>query len=350
MQEVDQALGRTGRLDWIDVLKGLGIAAVVWGHSGSPYGYLMFLFHMPLFFFISGYLYKPRTDRSWLKNTVGKARHLLVPYLFYLCFITVPILALAVRARHPLATAVDWQALFWGGSLLSGAYGTFWFVTCLLVVQATYDLLQRQIRSVWLKVLIFSGFYLLAYWESRYHEGVFVPWNVDVALYAIGFYAMGHLFKAKRWLEKPRSRMLVLGVASVYALAFFSAYAFHYVDFGLDLKHRQYYYLGTNLTTPLALTILLAWLSMLVSNWQLARKVFSSLGQASMAVMYLHLGIGIVLRRYVAITPVEFLIAGLVLPWFWHQVCELVPALRFFALGMRSEPVRVAPAKSVLKL
>jgi len=338
----------SGRLEWLDVLKGLGIVAVVWGHSGSPYGYLMFFFHMPLFFWISGYLYKPRTGRPWLAHLAGKARHLLVPYLFYLGLVTLPLLALAVRAGRPALAAIDWPALVWGGSRLSGAYGTFWFVTCLFTVQAVYDLLQRRLRQGWLQGVVLAGFYLLAYWESRYHEGVFVPWNADVALYAIGFYALGHLFRAKQWLERPRSRKLVLLAASVYALVFSAAYAFHYVDFGLDLKHRQYYYLGTNLLTPLALTIVLAGLSELACRWRPVRLILSSLGQASMAVMYLHLGIGIVLRRYMTLTPLEFLLAGILLPWLWHQVSSRVPPLRLLALGQRREPVRAVRDKSGL--
>ncbi len=326
-------------------MKGIGIICVVWGHSGSPYGYLMFLFHMPLFFFVSGYLYKPRPDQSWLQNAVGRAKHLLIPYIFYLLLITVILSVLALRAGQPLATAIDWKALVLGGSMLAGAYGTFWFVTSLYVVQTAYDLLERKIQLWWVKFIILTGCYLVAYWESRFHQNVFVAWNVDVALFAISFYALGHAFRSKKWLETFRAKSVLHTVAGVYSVSFFIAYAWHYVDFGLDLKHRQYYYLGTSIFTPLAVTILLAGWSIWLSKWPLTGRLLGSMGRASMPVMYLHLLTGLLIRRYIAITPFEFTVAGLGLPWLWYQICRSVPSLRLVALG-QSAP---GSGESVLK-
>lgn len=336
-------------LEWLDVLKGLGIISVVWGHSGSSYGYLMFMFHMPLFFFISGYLYKPRTDQSWLKNAAARSKHLLIPYIFYLSLITLMSLVLAMRTGHPLSTAVNWTALLLGGSMLAGNYATFWFVTCLFVVQIGYDLLRRKIQARWLRFIIVAGFYLLAHWESSFHQDVFVPWNADVAMFAISFYALGNAFRIKKWLEEHRKRLVLITSAVVYCVLFFSAYALHYIDFGLDLKHRQYYYFGSSVLTPLTITIILAGLSLLLTKWPVTRKILCSLGRASMPVMYLHLVVGNVIKRYTTISPVEFTVAGLALPWLWYKICILVPSLRIVALGLRSPRIEVAIQKIDLR-
>ena len=50
-----------GRIDWIDSAKGIGIILMLLGHVSAMPKYfiiLIFSFHMPLFFFLSGYLYK----------------------------------------------------------------------------------------------------------------------------------------------------------------------------------------------------------------------------------------------------------------------------------------------------
>ena len=62
------------RTVWIDAAKGIGICLVVWGHVvrgveasqidvGVPVlrvlDYVIYSFHMPLFFFMSGILFKP---------------------------------------------------------------------------------------------------------------------------------------------------------------------------------------------------------------------------------------------------------------------------------------------------
>ena len=48
---------KSGRIDWIDTLKGVAMIFVVWGHCFPTYkGRIkkyIYSFHMPLFFFIS---------------------------------------------------------------------------------------------------------------------------------------------------------------------------------------------------------------------------------------------------------------------------------------------------------
>ena len=50
------------RLSWLDVLKGIGIILVVMGHiySNSIIFNWLYSFHMPLFFFAAGCVYKNR--------------------------------------------------------------------------------------------------------------------------------------------------------------------------------------------------------------------------------------------------------------------------------------------------
>ena len=48
----------SGRIIWMDYAKAVGIALVVFAHMPSRFAGIIFLFHMPLFFILSGYLYK----------------------------------------------------------------------------------------------------------------------------------------------------------------------------------------------------------------------------------------------------------------------------------------------------
>ena len=63
------------RMIWLDNLKAYGIILVIIGHSivitaaNDSTGMLMKLiysFHMPLFFFISGYLFRPNQENYFL--------------------------------------------------------------------------------------------------------------------------------------------------------------------------------------------------------------------------------------------------------------------------------------------
>ena len=42
----------------VDVIRGIGILLVVVGHSGTNFWRFIYLFHMPLFIMLSGYLYR----------------------------------------------------------------------------------------------------------------------------------------------------------------------------------------------------------------------------------------------------------------------------------------------------
>lgn len=310
------------RVLWIDTLKGLGIIAVVLGHSGYQNGYFMFFFHMPLFVFISGYLYKRNSSVPWSGVAKRRFRHLMIPYIVYMLLITLIISSYNVIAGASFleALSLDWKSMLLGGSLLNGAYGVFWFVTCLFTVQILYDLLQRKVRSPWILGLIIIIFYGIAHWESTNYQHIFIPGNADVALFGIIFYALGHLFHEKDVFNKERlGRLLLLG-SIAYLTVFFYLYAEGIIRFGLDLKHRQYYFLGTVILTPLSCTIILAFLSKFLSRIKAIHTALGFLGRASMEIMYLHVMTGIVISKFIPLPWYLFLLAGLLFPGVWHYI------------------------------
>lgn len=68
------------RIEWVDIAKGIGIILVIVGHllpSGSYVRTLIYAFHMPMFFILSGLIYKIPP-----KNSICKDR-LLPTYLLY---------------------------------------------------------------------------------------------------------------------------------------------------------------------------------------------------------------------------------------------------------------------------
>lgn len=73
------------RLVQYDLLKGFGILLVLWGHINCPpiVKNIIYSFHMPLFFFVSGCFYK--SDISFMSFTKKKIRQLLLPWSFF-CF------------------------------------------------------------------------------------------------------------------------------------------------------------------------------------------------------------------------------------------------------------------------
>lgn len=112
------------RLEWIDALRGLGMIFVIVGHMTVPaiIQQAIFSFHMPLFFFISGYLYKGNYSKQWI---LKKADSLIVPYIIYSFIVLLVFYSLGKCNICEV-----------GKNILSGnGIGITWFLTCLFAVE-----------------------------------------------------------------------------------------------------------------------------------------------------------------------------------------------------------------------
>ncbi len=72
------------RLDYLDLTKAIAILCMVWLHIGTKYkttDLCIHVFHMPVFFVISGFLFK--SGRSFLDFFKRKISTLLIPYFFW---------------------------------------------------------------------------------------------------------------------------------------------------------------------------------------------------------------------------------------------------------------------------
>lgn len=70
------------RLKHIDTAKGLGIILVVWGHSLIEFGhYIIYMFHMPLFFYLSGIFHR---QGGYVELLSKKFRGLIVPLVIFM--------------------------------------------------------------------------------------------------------------------------------------------------------------------------------------------------------------------------------------------------------------------------
>ena len=70
------------RLPWLDVLKGIGIILVVVGHvySNKTIFNWLYSFHMPLFFFAAGWVYR---EKSVLYDIKHRFQTIAVPYFSF---------------------------------------------------------------------------------------------------------------------------------------------------------------------------------------------------------------------------------------------------------------------------
>lgn len=120
------------RLEWIDWMKVLGIYLVVLGHFYSIGERFIYVFHIPLFFLISGFLSKRESDKRffWKKLWYNLAVPMLIMTVFnfvYACVVQV------------CDGTFDGSAFYWFArnvvfGMVAG-FDTLWFVYTLIVLK-----------------------------------------------------------------------------------------------------------------------------------------------------------------------------------------------------------------------
>ncbi len=190
------------RHDWVNALRAIGIVLVVLGHTlgiSESVDKYIFSFHMPLFFFISGFVLTPTRLSQPLVEAVRHYGHrLLMPYLLFSILTYLP---WVMVTRHYGADSVL-QVEAWR-PVIGTLYGIgidgwlqhnamLWFFPCLfvthLVFRMVYALQRAEWQYVFIAALVGLGYMLSSLLPMR------LPWGIEIALIALPFYALGQAF------------------------------------------------------------------------------------------------------------------------------------------------------------
>ena len=186
----------------LDITKGIGILLVIVGHCNAipymPIRHLIFTFHMPLFFLVSGYLYRAKDIKESLKKDL---KHLGIPYVITcLAVILYYCLYYHVTRSHNAEHLKSYLfATIWGSGsahickYLSDlpAIGAIWFLPALLICKNVYNILPDNRR-----LLLSSVIFIFATLIGRYL--IYLPFSALSGLSAILFYAIGDYLKKIR--------------------------------------------------------------------------------------------------------------------------------------------------------
>lgn len=216
------------RSEIIDLCKAWGMILVVWGHSsGIPVtaATLIYSFHMPLFFFISGYLLKTsRLQRSITKEVAELARALLVPYVFFfLVSLVYWLLTRDLGARAEKYAGVTLQdalvGLWTGVSADLFVNAALWFFPCMFVTQILYRTAWRALpRDGFLFVgslaIACTVLLLTLPWKNR------LPWSFDIAWISLAFFSLGRLLRGIPMQSIVMTTKPILVRMPIFALVF----------------------------------------------------------------------------------------------------------------------------------
>jgi acyltransferase len=298
------------RVEWIDVAKGIGIALVVLGHIGDslPKGLSAYIysFHMPLFFFLSGYLYKNKKI-DFLSFVKKKARTLLIPYFFFAFSTYLFWLFIGRKFGDDASLNISFLKPLIGIFYSNGIDNwlifnvPLWFLTCLFCVEVMFYLITKFISSHFLLSFVLIVFSVIGYLDSLYMP-IRLPWGIDVAFTAIVFYGIGYIVKniastkLFTYFNYNSLRKFLLMI-SLLAIHFFVS------DLNGRVDMNETYYNNYFLFYISAFSGLTAYI--LISQFLAKSKILQYFGKNTLVILALHL-LGLTFIKGILVFGLDF--------------------------------------------
>ncbi len=226
------------RIQELDILKGFGILFMVFNHVGwgdTVHAYFQ-SFHMPLFFIVSGYLWKSSEER--ISSRFGrKFTGLMLPYFFF-GGILAALYTVDVLINDPGGD-------IWKGIVRFLAFptdgipqgGPLWFLPCMLFTDLFYTVINRLCpskKAVGL-VCVFTAALGCAY--ASISGMPTLPWCLEPTLTALLFMFIGDMLKNHDKWEYDPIRISAAAVALFFIIHIGLALS----QDAVDLRTARYY-------------------------------------------------------------------------------------------------------------
>lgn len=283
---------------------------------------------MPLFFLISGFLFKTSTPT---KEQIKKSfKRLIIPYISYLGIL---FLSEVISIQ---ASVLIWPKLY-GGAKLGGIYAPFWFITTLFFAQILFNILLQNNRiSKFLidkKIISFFIFAIIGYMFS--FSPYPLPWNLHVVPMAIMFIYAGYILRMI--FDNQSIKLSELGWKSgmiISLIAFICCIVgWHFQEIlYIDMKSAHYGIPIISLFIAILLCICLAYMASKLERFRLIAIPLSLLGEASLVIMFLHQPIQVYLENFIPARPLLYLV-GILMPFSVYYIATFADWSRKLLIG-----------------
>ncbi|RIK53716.1 MAG: hypothetical protein DCC59_06230 [Chloroflexi bacterium] len=298
MHSLDRPLAKAvvaaRRIDYIDIAKGIGIVLVVMGHNDfaliSPFGHkLIYSFHMPMFFFMSGMFSKP--DMSFWAFARRRFERVLRPFFFTILLIYFMTSSFS-KVSISVATSRVFKAMYGNGHYLD--WVQLWFLPHLFVVslfawffiQAVRRSRLFNVRWVILVMIYVAGVLGIAlFWPFEFNllgkeYTIFgLPYSLDIVFVSGFFFLLGHELHKKRpdsLLENPLT-LFISGFTLILLVWYFPS--------TIDLNTRQFDSLFINTGEALLGILFILTIAKQMERVGWLSSLFRYIGQASLVIL-----------------------------------------------------------------
>lgn len=277
------------RIEWIDIAKGIAILLVIIGHTvkfGSLSRNIIFSFHMPLFFILSGYTFRPATDaKTFFKHLRKNFLHLILPCLgvslFLVTYNTVKADCYDIYTIKTELFQMGRNLFYASGVNFNGtAAGAIWFIFSLFwsktIIDCIYSFQKNNFQYVTIGCLTFFGVWLgtTHHWQIQ---------NLDVTLVALIFLYAGIFWRThEKQIEKYTGSLFFISLATWSFLIYHGIY--------IEMATRQYPMYSVSVIEAILASFVFSLFCKALLGYHLAppHRYIALLGADSIIIFYLH--------------------------------------------------------------
>lgn len=220
------------RIVWIDLVRGFGMLMIICGHSlanpNGKIGSIIYAVNVPIFFVLSGYLYRPQKVKKQCKKLFF---NLLVPYIgtsLIILLISI-ILNLTgpfeyIKSYGSLGTVLSAGFFGMGSSVhligtqyVMTAIGAIWFLFALFWDSIFFNVLMKSLVRVKGSFILVGAIstIIMAFGFVSVVPG-YLPWSINAAFIGLFFMWIGQLFRRINLLSQNRIEKLILVIIGSY--------------------------------------------------------------------------------------------------------------------------------------
>lgn len=284
------------RIEYIDIAKGIGIILMVVGHSLSEDSKLrafIYLFHMPLFFFISGVVFNELYFQNTKLLIKNKIKGLWYPFVKYsIIFIFLHNLFVNLHIYENQGVTATYNMLNIIKSIIRALLfmqtdwllGALWFLWILFLSEFVFGFLGNFISKITKENFneILGGicflFFLIGMFLSV--KEIKLPNRVSTFFVSIFFIYLGYMYSKMK--EKIQYRLdICLILLSILVIA----------SINIKVEMSKNYYSNHLLFLPLSLMgiYIIFYISTKFKKKKILKNMFSYLGKNTLIILALHI-------------------------------------------------------------
>ena len=282
--------GMKKRIDYLDIAKGIAMISIVLGHLGVPaINRVVFTYHLPIFYLISGYFLNQKKDTGTFIRT--KFRNLIVPYYFIcvlICLLSIPISYLRHLSVSDELQRWIFASLYASGDTYQSPFfiphiGAIWFLWATFWAECGLKLVSKRPRYIQIPIVL-----LVFYLSDYIRQWIWLPLSIQAGGCALLFMYIGYLIKEYQMISRIQKNPYVHGIFLLVCLILWGWMVSHFTAFWL--VHGQIGHGWLDIIGSICGCYLLLIVSKGIERWAFGiRKILLLTGKYSLLFLAVHI-------------------------------------------------------------